>query len=618
MCGIVGSVSDDAQRHGDRQLIQRMCDAITHRGPDAEGLHTGPQVGLGMRRLKVIDLATGEQPMSNETGTIQLVFNGEIYNFRQLRERLLAQGHTFRTQSDTEVIVHLYEERGEDFVDDLRGMFAIALWDSSTRQLLLARDRMGKKPLYYARTSTGLVFASELQALLHDPTIDTRIDPIAIDEYLTYLFIPHPRTPYRGVQKLPPATLAVYRDGQLRQRRYWQVDYDAGRTDRRTEADLVDELDERIREAVRLRLESDVPLGAFLSGGVDSSLIVALMQQVGDGDVQTFTVGFGDPSFDELDQARQLAERLGTRHTELTSDYDVGELLPLMISHFGEPFADSSAIPTYRVAQMTRSQVTVALSGDGGDEVFGGYRRYQARIWADAYNKMPGMLRGLIDRSAHGLREPATYFGTSRRKKLKRFLEYAATVRQVPNTSWAFFFPPAAKAELYTAEFSESLRSCSAPGSYEAYEATAFAGGADMMWFDLMTYLTDDILVKVDRMSMACSLEVRSPLLDQDLVEFMAGVSVRHKFDRTSSKKLLRRLAQRYLPQEVLERPKHGFAVPLAGWLQGDMRSWMQDLLSPQAVAARGLFEPQAVERMVGRHVRGEQDFSQQLWALLM
>ncbi len=618
MCGIVGSVYDDAERAGDRQLLQRMCDSIVHRGPDAEGFHMGPQVGLGMRRLQVIDLATGAQPMANEAGNIQLVFNGEIYNFRELRQRLLEAGHTFVSQSDTEVIVHLYEEYGEDFVDELRGMFAIALWDGTTRTLVLARDRLGKKPLYYARTSTGLIFASELGALLVDESIDTEIDPVAIDEYLTYLFVPHPRTPYRGVKKLPPATVAVYRNGELRQRCYWDVDYGDGTTDGRSEEELIDELDDHLREAVRLRLESDVPLGAYLSGGVDSALVVALMQQVGTGTVRTFTVGFGDPSYDELNEAREVADQLSTEHTGLISAYDVDALIPRMLSHFGEPFADSSAIPSYHVAQMTRQHVTVALSGDGGDEVFGGYRRYQARRWADRYNRLPRAVHSIIDGSARGLREPPTYFGRSGRKKLKRFLEYAATVREVPETSWAFFFSPTAKRDLYSTSFSHALTREEGEGSYSKYEQTAFTEGAGMMWFDLKTYLTDDILVKVDRMSMACSLEVRSPLLDHKLVEFMAGVSVRHKFDWRSTKRLLRRVAQRYVPPQVLQRPKHGFAVPLAGWLKCELKPWMLELLNSESVTKRGLFQPDVVQTMVTQHLEGQRDLSQQLWALLM
>ncbi|MBT5588441.1 MAG: asparagine synthase (glutamine-hydrolyzing) [Gemmatimonadetes bacterium] len=621
MCGIVGSVHIDPRRPGNHELVHRMCDAITHRGPDAEGFHTGPQVGLGMRRLQVIDLETGAQPMSNETGTIQLVFNGEIYNYRELRTRLVNSGHQFKTQSDTEVIVHLYEECGDNFVEQLRGMFAIALWDTTQRTLILARDRLGKKPLFYAQTSAGISFASELTALMLDPAIDSELDHVAVDEYLTYLFVPHPRTPYLAVKKLPPATVATYQDGQLQQRRYWHVDYRSGEQDRRSEQDLVDELDEKLCEAVRLRLEADVPLGAFLSGGVDSSLIVAMMQKVGTGNVQTFTVGFGDPSFDEVSQASEFARYLGTQHTDFVSDYGVADLVPRMVSHFGEPFADSSAIPTFRVAEMTRQQVTVALSGDGGDEVFGGYRRYQARRWANMFNRLPGLLHRLLDAGGRRLHEPAMYFGHSRRKKLKRFLEYAATVRETPQTSWAFFFPDSTRRSLYSTGFAGALGADREQegGSYAAYEQAAFdADGQGMLWFDLMTYLTDDILVKVDRMSMACSLEVRSPLLDHEVIEFMAGVSVHHKYDLRSTKRLLRRVAERYVPAEILQRPKHGFAVPLASWLKTDLKPWMQELLSSQAVASRGLFEPAEVTGMVDRHLRGERDLSQQLWALLM
>ena len=440
MCGIVGKVYTARDRQVEEALLRSMCAAIRHRGPDDEGVYRAGSVGLGMRRLKVIDLEGGHQPMGNEEGWLWLVFNGEIYNYRQLRQELEAQGHVFRTHSDTETILHLYEQDGPAGVARLRGMFAFALWDQRRQTLMLARDRLGKKPLFYAQHPEGLTFASELKALLHDPAVDRSIDRQAIDEYLSFLFIPQPRTIYQQVRKLPPATYALYRGGQLAMHTYWTVRYEPARAAQIEES--ADHLDHLLREAVALRMLSDVPVGAFLSGGLDSSLVVALMQQVSGSQVRTFSIGFRESSFSELDQARQVAAALGTQHQEYVVDYEVRDLLPKLLDHFGEPFADSSAIPTYHLSRMTREQVTVALSGDGGDEVFGGYRRYLARGWAERFNRWPAWMgRGAVEGLGRHLREPATYYGRSRRKKLKRFLEFAAAVREAPQTSWGFFLP---------------------------------------------------------------------------------------------------------------------------------------------------------------------------------
>ena len=394
-----------------------------------------------MRRLQVIDLAGGHQPMENEDGSLRVVFNGEIYNYQQLSEALRARGHQLRTASDTEVIVHLYEEYGVECFALLRGMFAIALWDRRRNELVLARDRLGKKPLFYAQTPSGLSFSSELHSLLCDGEIGREIDPAAIDEYLSYLFVPHPRTLYKGVKKLPPATWAVFSGGQLRMERYWQVEYREER-EKRALLERVEELDGLLREAVSLRLLADVPVGAFLSGGLDSSLVVALMRSVGHERVRTFSIGFSDASFDELTYARQVAQALDTDHSEYVVDYQIEEMIPQLLRHFGEPFADSSAIPTYHLSRVTREGVTVALSGDGGDEIFGGYRRYQARIMADRYNRWPSWAgRGLFESLWESVPEPDGYYGTSWRKKGRRFVEFARAVREAPHTSWAFFLP---------------------------------------------------------------------------------------------------------------------------------------------------------------------------------
>jgi asparagine synthase (glutamine-hydrolysing) len=441
MCGIVGKVHADLARPLERKTLQSMCDAIRHRGPDDEGFSFEGGVGLGMRRLQVIDIAGGHQPMENEDGRLRIVFNGEIYNYRELRAQLEERGHTLRTASDTEVILHLYEDEGVECFRHLRGMFAIAIWDRLRGELVLARDRLGKKPLFYAQTDSGLSFSSELQSLLCDGEIERALDPQAIDEYLSYLFVPHPRTVYKGVKKLPPASWAIFAKGQLRTGCYWHVRYEEADPAPGLEKN-VDQLDALLREAVALRLVADVPVGAFLSGGLDSSLVTALMREVGHERVRTFSIGFTESSFDELAYARQVAQALDTDHEEFVVDYQVEDLVPQLLRHFGEPFADSSAIPVYHLSRVTRGRVTVALSGDGGDEVFGGYRRYQARLMADQYNRWPRWAGPSVGEWAlEQLPEPTGYYGHSWRKKGRRFIEFARAVREAPHTSWAFFLP---------------------------------------------------------------------------------------------------------------------------------------------------------------------------------
>jgi len=445
MCGIVGKVHSDIQRPIDEQTVRSMCEAIVHRGPDEDGFFVEGGAALGMRRLQVIDLASGHQPMENEDGSLRIVFNGEIYNYQQLSHELRARGHQLRTASDTEVILHLYEEYGLECFALLRGMFAIALWDRRRNELVLARDRLGKKPLFYAQTPSGLSFSSELQSLLCDREVGREIDPAAIDEYLSYLFVPHPKTLYKSVKKLPPATWAVFSDGRLRMKRYWQVQY-REECEKIALHERVEELDGLLREAVSLRLLADVPVGAFLSGGLDSSLVVALMRSVGHERVRTFSIGFSDASFDEQSYARQVAQALDTEHSEYVVDYQVEEMIPQLLKHFGEPFADSSAIPTYHLSRVTRGDVTVALSGDGGDEIFGGYRRYQARIMVDRYNRWPSWAgRDLFELLWESLPEPDGYYSTSWRKKGRRFVEFARAVRDDPYTSWGFFLPKTKK-----------------------------------------------------------------------------------------------------------------------------------------------------------------------------
>jgi len=617
MCGIAGKAFAPGAGTVPESMVRDMCSRIAHRGPDDEGVRCAGPVGLGMRRLKVIDLEGGHQPMSNEDGTVWVVFNGEIYNHVELRRDLEARGHRFNSRADTEVLVHLYEERGDDLVRELNGMFAFALVDERRQRLLMARDRLGQKPLYYAAAPDAVTFASELDALLCDGTVDTRLDPVAVDEYMRYLFVPHPRTVYRGVRKLPPGSRAVFEDGHLQVDRYWEVRY----ADRQASSidGQVDALEEHLRESVRQRMLADVPLGAFLSGGLDSSVIAALMQQCSTRPVRTYAIGFGEETFSELAAARLVAEHLGTEHCEEVVDWDVEQLLPDLIRHFGEPFADSSAIPTYHLSRVARQDLTVALSGDGGDEIFGGYRRYQARRWARAYNRVPAALgRGAVDWLARRVREPATYYGGSTRKKIRRFLEYAAALRDDPHTTWAFFYTSSERRELYSEGFRAQLERETGPGSYDEYgRLQEHAADQAMLWYDLMTYLPDDILAKVDRASMACSLEVRSPFLDHRIVEFMAGQGMALKLAGGQTKVLLRRLGERLLPASVMERPKQGFAVPLAAWLQGPLRGWLERLVESGAIVHE-YCRPEVVRRMVDCHVAGQRDLSQQLWSLVV
>ena len=608
----------DAQKQVGEELLHAMCQAIVHRGPDDEGIYLGGNAGLGMRRLKVIDLVGGHQPMCNEDESLWIVFNGEIYNYRDLRRDLEERGHFFKTVSDTETILHLYEEKGVDCLGELRGMFALAIWDEKKESLFIARDRLGKKPIYYSEKNGSLVFASELDALMRDSTISSEVDPHAIDEYLTYLFVPHPRTIYRDVCKLPPASFAIYQNGSLTIQRYWDVSYD--HIQPRSLEENVEELDGLLREAVEMRLLADVPVGAFLSGGLDSSLVVALMQETAQKPVRTFSIGFEESSFNEIEYARQVAKELGTEHEEYVVGYDIQDLLPKIAVHFGEPFADSSAIPVYHLSRVTRDSVTVALSGDGGDEVFGGYRRYRARALADGFNRWPWILgRGPMEWAAGRIKEPATYYGKSMRKKFKRFVEFASMVREAPETSWAFFFRSQEKKGLYSENFADILTTGSFfPSLQDYFQRQKHCADQGMLWVDLMTYLPDDILVKVDRMSMACSLETRSPLLDHQIVEFMAEVPKKQKFGLNGSKVLLRAVADKYLPKNILQRPKQGFAIPLSAWLQNDLRTWMEDLLFSQESHQRGYFNPQFLRHIVEEHVAGRRDYSQQLWALLM
>ncbi|MBV9168761.1 MAG: asparagine synthase (glutamine-hydrolyzing) [Chloroflexi bacterium] len=615
MCGISGVAGSLAY---DWAHLQRMNAALVHRGPDGEGSHWDDGIGLAMRRLAIIDVEGGDQPIYNEDGSVCVVYNGEIYNFLELRPELEARGHRFSTRSDTEVIVHAYEEFGPACVERLWGMFALALWDSRKQLLLLARDRLGKKPLaYYVNHTGGIAFASELNALLQHPDVPREVDPRAIDDYLTYLYVPAPTTAYRDVKKLPPAHRLVWQHGRVTVEPYWQVRF--GEKVNLSEDEALEQFGSLFRDSVRRRLIADVPLGAFLSGGMDSSSVVAEMAELSAGPVKTFSIGFGERDFDELAYARQVAERFGTEHHELVVEPRALEVLPTLVEHYGEPYADSSAVPSYYVSQLTQKHVTVALNGDGGDELLAGYERHWAARIAARYDTVPRFVRhGLIRPLIPLLPEPRQRRAFLRRAK--RFLAAAHLPVLARYLHWVGAYTPAQKAALYTPEYVEML------GDHDAgdwlRQALAPEPRLDpvdaVQRADTLLYLPQDCLTKIDIASMANSLEARSPLLDHRLVEFCASLPSSYKLRGRTSKWLLRRLMHDRLPPAILTRPKMGFGVPVGDWLHGQLRPLLDDTVLSDRALSRGYFRPDGVRALVDEHVSRRADRTPHVWALLM
>lgn len=616
MCGFAGAL-DLRGAQVDPAVANRMAACLHHRGPDDSGLWSSGPIALGHRRLSILDLETGDQPLANEDGSVQVVYNGEIYNFRALRQELEGRRHRFRTRSDTETIVHAYEEEGAGCVRRLRGMFAFALWDERRRRLLLARDRVGKKPLFYTVADDRLLFASELHALLRDPSVRRELDPAAIDEYLTYGYIAAPRTIFRGVHKLPPAHYLEVDLGTgvvPEPVRYWSLDYvpklDLG-IEEAEEAFL-----EKLKEAVRLRMVADVPIGALLSGGVDSSLVVALMAEASDRPVSTFSIGFEESAFNELPYARMVAERYATDHHEMVVRPNALEVLPTLVRHYGEPFADSSAIPTYYVAKLTRRHVKVVLNGDGGDECAGGYERYLGALLAERYRRLPRVLSTGIIEPLAGL-IPDRLPPRSRLRQAKRFLAVAGRPFGKRYTRWMTFFTAAAKQRLYSPEFMASLGEA-APERWLERLAEEGAGDAldRLLAADTASYLPYDLLVKMDIATMANSLEARSPFLDHELLELSARLPSTFKVRGRTLKYLSKRVARRFVPREVIHRRKMGFGAPIGPWLRGELRPLLEDVLLSRRALERGYFRPPFVRRLVTEHLEGH-DHSFQLWSLL-
>ncbi|MBI3158245.1 MAG: asparagine synthase (glutamine-hydrolyzing) [Chloroflexi bacterium] len=620
MCGICG-LATTSRAPINEPALRAMNACIAHRGPDGDGFHIRPGVGLAMRRLAIIDVAGGDQPIANEDETLWVVYNGECYNFPDMHKELEGRGHVFRTRTDTECILHLYEDHGDDCMTRLRGMFAFALWDEKRGRLLAARDRLGKKPFYYAVQEGTLYFASELPALLAALPRRPEVDVQAIDDYLSLQYIPEPSTPYHGVFKLPAAHRLTWQAGDLRIERYWDLAYEPKHT--APLPDLMAELRRLLADAVHMRLLSEVPLGAHLSGGIDSSIIVALMAGMMGKPVKTFSAGFEEEKFSELPHARRVAEKYSTDHHEFTLTFnDIPATLAEVTRHVGEPFADPSALPLLRLSQLTREHVTVALNGDGGDEAFAGYWRYWLDPWADAYLKLPGALtRRILPAALRRIPDRADRpVGGSLINGLKRLEALALTDRRASLLRWGSYFSPTQKAELWNAEERQALDMRRA----ERLQADAWQNAPAhryldrTLYADNATYLPGDLLVKADRMTMAASLEGRSPFLDHELAAWAARLPQKYKLRGRTGKWILRQTFKDLLPPEILKRGKQGFGIPVGAWLRGPLHAWAsQRLLDPHGPLS-GWFDPAAVARLLEDHQRGRADHGKRLYALVM
>jgi asparagine synthase (glutamine-hydrolysing) len=659
MCGIAGLAWTADAEPAALEVAWRMTDVLAHRGPDDSAVYhssigrrlarhesasfassnaTGPGAALGFRRLAIIDLVTGQQPLANEDDSVWISFNGEIYNYQELRPDLEARGHKFRTHGDTETIVHLYEEYGPNCVDRLRGMFALAIWDGRRRRLFLARDRLGKKPLFYRLERDRLFFGSELKALLQVPGVPREVDPAALDAYLTYQYVPHPECILQGYRKLPPGHWAIYENGQLQVEQYWSPPYSdtspqAGAQNGNGSGSGTNghsptsgwsadrwksELRSTLTEAVRLRLRSDVPLGAFLSGGIDSTIISGLMQQLSSQPIHTFSIGFPVKKFDETSYARGAAKFLGTRHHEQVIEPHALSILPKLIWHYDEPFADSSAIPTMYLSEMTRREVTVALSGDGGDELFCGYDRYRAVRIAERTDRLPGWAKRFLSASIWQ-RFPSSVEQKSFRRRAKRLLAELSKPPERRYLRWINIFDEGRRRDLYTDEFAARLGTAdSADFLLDAYRQCPDRDFITRTTCaDVLTYLPCDILTKVDIASMAFSLECRCPFLDTQVAELASRMPIELKQTPAGGKRILIETFRDLLPPSIQTRPKMGFGVPLDHWFRGELRPLLHDTLLDSRSLSRGYFKPESIRRLVAEHDERRWDHSYRLWALL-
>lgn len=618
MCGIFGIVNLTPGSDPAHSLMERMGRIIEHRGPDDDGFYYGRGVALGMRRLSIIDVVGGHQPISNEDGTIWIVLNGEIYNFKSLRERLEKSGHVFRTNSDTEAIVHLYEQDGLDFVQGLRGMFGLALWDSKRERLIIARDRIGEKPMYIRREPHRLLFASEVKAILEDSEIPRRVNLDALREYLALGYVPAPATMFEGIDKLHAGHMLVIEKGQVRDHEYWDVRFD--RTENRSEGEWIEQVREKLQETIRSQMVSDVPLGAFLSGGVDSSAIVAAMARASDRPVKTYSIGFeGEDSFyNELPYARIVADKFHTEHHEIIVKPQVAELLPKLVWHLDEPIADSAFITTYLVSKMARESVTVILSGVGGDELFGGYRRYLGDELRRYFGRLPAIIRNKV------LPGILSKLPQDRHSNWKNNIRYASAFVNSAGwdiaarySSYVTAFAPEVRARLLReTAHSEDNAASEVLLSYFA-KAKGWDSLHQIIYVDLKTSLPNDLLALTDRMSMAASLECRVPLVDAELIELTARMPANLKVRGMTMKYLLKKALEPWLPSEILHRKKRGFGAPMGSWLRRDLETLLADTLNEDQVRRRGFFDPRVVNEIIAAHRAQISDHTDHLLALI-
>jgi asparagine synthase (glutamine-hydrolysing) len=618
MCGICGILFFDENRCIQSEALSRMCNTLRHRGPDDEGYLIDGRLGLGVRRLAVIDLLSGHQPIHNENSTVHVVLNGEIYNFRELRHSLQEKGHKFYTASDTEVIVHLYEDHGEDFVTRMNGMFALALWDKERARLLLARDRLGVKPLFYQESAQKLIFGSELKSILCHGDVDRSVDMDALSDYISYQYIPYPLTIYRDIKKLSPGHMLIADSSGLRLKRYWDIDY--SRKAALTEEESKEKLIELLKDSVKLRMTSDVPLGAFLSGGIDSSAVVAFMSGCSNSPVRTYSMGFKEGTFNELKYARRISSMFGTVHREyVVEPPNIVSLLPGLMEYFDEPFGDPSAIPVYMISKMARDEITVCLSGDGGDELFAGYERYTIDRLMRAYNHVPPVLRsGIANKMFLAL--PESTRARSIGRKLHRFMHAVNLKPEYRYISLVKVFNDSQKQVLCDTPLWKETNIKSSTEKFAAYLGMENASEDvdKLLFMDTRTYLPGDLLTKVDMMSMANSLEVRNPFLDYRLVEFAASIPPELKLHGLRTKYILKKALRGIVPDEILRRRKYGFGVPIGSWFRKELRDFVNRNVLEGETTEKGFFNRQYVIQILEDHFSGRQDFSHHIWVLLI
>jgi asparagine synthase (glutamine-hydrolysing) len=615
MCGICGIVYSDGAKEVGAGILRQMTGSLCHRGPDDEGQYINGNVGLGMRRLSIIDLKTGHQPIFNENKTVCLVCNGEIYNYRELRKELEAQGHQFSSNCDVEVIIHLYEEFGEDFVHRLRGMFGLAIYDISKDSLILIRDRIGIKPLYYTYQNGKFIFASEIKAILRHPDVGMEISTQALSDYLTYLYIPGPGTIFEDIYKLPPAHILTFKAGNLSMRQYWELDYKKNRI--RSQEYYIEGLRDLLIESVRMHLVSDVPLGAFLSGGIDSSTIVALMSEIMKEPVRTFSVGFDVAGFNELKHARLIADKFSTEHYEISLKPDIIDILPRLVGQLDEPFADSSIIPTFLICEFARQKVKVCLAGDGGDELFAGYGWTRRQKFINDFNRLPRLLRTGLKLVMLG-KDYSPDLKNSVLDKIKRFIYDSGLSLENSFMRRKTCFSEELKMAMLKGEFYSQLKGYKSFAKILPYFNNDFSGMEKLLFFDTKSFLPDDGLLKVDTMSMLNSFEVRVPFLDHKVVEFAATIPFKYKIRGSESKYIVKKMMKHTLPTEVLRQRKLGFTIPLNSWFRDGLRGYAEKLLLDPGAKIHSFFNHGIVRWLINEHIASRQDFGPQIFSLLV